>query len=166
MKKILFISLFVIFCAKTSMAEKVYLDEYIRGADTGRRIIADISLPETGTFGKDHIVWHEVFIAPSHGITKEVELTPEIYSLDDGNITNLNLSRNKITFRINLSYYSLAVATGERYMDVVVTTKMDGSIDNVSGFSQWTDLKTNKIFNVEWVKSSRSYFKLPYNVVF
>lgn len=165
MKKAIFFFLFIVICAKASMAEKAYLDVYVKGNDTGRRIIADISLPDTKTYGKDHLTWHHVYITPFHN-KKDVALTPQIYSLEDGSITNLNISRDKITFRINLSYYSPAIATGERYMDIVITTKMDGSIDNISGSSQWTDLKTNKIFNVQWKKSLRPNFRLPYNVVF
>ena len=164
MKKALFIFLFAVICAKVSFAEKVYLDEYVKGGYTGRRIIADISLPNTKTFGADHLIWHQIFIAPLRN-TREVVLTPQIYSVENGSVTNLNLSRDKITFRIDLSYYSEAVETGERYMDIVITTNMDGSIDNVSGSSQWTDLNTNKIFNVQWRKSLKPYFALPYNVV-
>jgi hypothetical protein len=95
-----------------------------------------------------------------------VMLTPQVFSIDGGGITNLNISRDKITFRIDLTYYSGEVETGARYMDVVITTRLDGSIDNISGSSQWTDLRTNNIFNVQWKKSFKPNFRLPHNVVY
>jgi hypothetical protein len=165
MKKAILVFLFIIICVKASMAEKAYLGEYVKGKDTGRRIIADISLPDKQLYGKDHLIWHQIFISPVSE-NKDVSLTSQLFSVEDGSISNLNLSMNKITFRIDLSYYSPVLETGARYMDVVITTKMDGSIDDISGFSQWTDLKTNEIFNIQWKKALKHNFRLPYNIVY
>ena len=140
---------------RISIDRNFKMDVYEDGKLTGSKISVHLQIYNSGG-DKITVWWEHVYIRPLD-FCKKIQLTPEIFSTNDGTIKNVKVTQNNFSFEIDI-----APSLG-RTIQVAGQT-VEGKGVDIETTELWLSDISNKKTKIEWKSTDKII--LPYNEVF
>lgn len=128
------------------------------GKLTDNQMLADLHI--FNYRGRTHVVWNHVYIDPQHDL-KKVILKAQHYSTQEGTISEVVVSKNHFSFKIDVS---TALFPG-RTVQVVGNRSEDSHKYSIEGTALWWSYILNRKIKTEW-RTTDKKIMLPYKEVF